>query len=308
MRVVVAGGTGYLGTHLVRALGEGGHETVVLTRRAREQVGALPGGAEPVQWDPATPTPSPAVLQALSGAGAVVNLAGTSIGGAPWAGRRRLQILESRLRATKTLVDGLGELDPPLRPGVLVNASGIDYYGDRGEEAVPESADIGSSFLASVCGLWEAEARTAERFGVRVAVLRTGLVLSRSSPAFRLMTLPFRLFVGGPAGSGRQWVSWIHLEDVIGLYRLAIEDAQVAGPVNLVAPNPCRNEELAAAIGRRLGRPAGLRTPEPLLRLVLGGMADLVVHGRRAVPEVATARGHDYRYPTIDAALEDALG
>lgn len=302
----MAGGTGYIGTHLVRGLAEAGHEARVLTRRRPAEVGALPAGAVAVPWDPATP--GPALGQALSGAGAVVNLAGTSIGGAPWAGRRRLQILESRLRATNALVDALGELEPSLRPGVLVNASGIDYYGDRGEEPVPETASAGTSFLATVCGLWEAEARKAEPLGVRVAMLRTGLVMSATSPAFRLMTLPFRLFVGGPVGTGRQWVSWIHLDDVVGLYRLAIEDAEVAGPVNLASPNPCRNEELSAAIGRALGRPARLRAPEPLLRLVLAGMADLVLHGRRAVPQVATARGYRYRFPTLDAALEDALG
>lgn len=305
MRVVVAGGTGYIGTHLLSELAGAGHEATVLTRRAPGEAGDLPGGAQPVQWDPAQP--GPALLRTLSGAGAVVNLAGTSIGGRPWTPRRRVSILQSRVRATKTLVDAIAELDPPLRPGVLVNASGIDYYGDRGEEPVPEPAPAGSSFLASVCRLWEAEARQAEGVGVRVATLRTGLVLSATSPAFRLWTLPFRLFLGGPAGSGRQWVSWIHLDDVVGIYRLAVEDPELAGPVNLASPNPCRNEELATAIGRGLGRPAGLRVPAPLLRVGLDGLADLLLHGRRAVPETATARGYQFRYPTLDAALDDSL-
>jgi hypothetical protein len=305
MRVVLAGGSGYIGTHLVRALAADGHEPFVLTRSAPANAAGLPPGAQAVQWDPARP--GPALLQALSGAGAVVNLAGTNIGGAPWTPGRRTSILQSRLRATKTLVDALGDLDPPLRPGVLVNASGVDFYGDRGEEAVPETAPVGSSFLASVCGLWEAEARKAERLGVRTAVLRTGLVLSPTSPSLRLLALPFRLFAGGPVGSGQQWVSWVHLDDVIGLYRLAIEDEQVAGAVNLVAPQPCRNRELARAIGRVLGRPAALRTPALPLRLALDGMADLVLHGRRAVPEVAVGRGYEYRHPEADAALEDSL-
>ncbi|MBO0687970.1 MAG: TIGR01777 family oxidoreductase, partial [Candidatus Dormibacteraeota bacterium] len=271
-RIVVAGGTGYIGTHLLQELAEAGHEATVLTRRPPGGTGDLPGGARAVPWDP--DRPGPALVRALSGAAAVVNLAGTSIGGRPWTPRRRVAILQSRLRATKALVDAVGELDPSQRPGVLVSASGIDYYGDRGEEPVPETAPAGSSFLASVCRLWEAEAHKAEAAGLRVAVLRTGLVLSRTSPALRLWTLPFRLFVGGPAGSGRQWVSWIHLDDVVGLYRLAVEDVQVAGPVNLASPNPCRNAELAAATGRGLGRPAGLRAPAPLLRAGLDGLAD----------------------------------
>ncbi|HYZ00571.1 MAG TPA: TIGR01777 family oxidoreductase [Candidatus Binatia bacterium] len=306
MRVVVAGGTGYIGTHLVRGLANAGHDAVVLTRRRPSDVGGLPGGAEAVQWDPATPDRP--LVQALTGADAVVNLAGTNIGTAPWTRGRRTSLLESRLRATKTLVDALADVDPSRRPGALANASGIDYYGDRGEEAVAEPAEPGTSFLATVCRLWEAEARTAEPLGVRVATLRTGLVLAQGALSLRMLALPFRLFVGGPLGSGRQWVSWIHVDDVVGLYRLAIEDAGIAGVMNMVAPNPCRNEELAAEVGRVLGRPARLRTPEPLLRLALGGMADLVLHGRRAVPEVATARGYEYRYPALDAALEDALG
>ena len=305
-RIVVAGGTGYIGGHLLQELADAGHDTTVLTRRPPGEAGDLPGGARAVQWDP--DRPGPALVQALSGAEAVVNLAGTSIGGRPWTPRRRVSILQSRVRATKALVDAMGELEASQRPGVLVNASGIDYYGDRGEEPVAETASAGSSFLASVCRLWESEARKAEAPGVRVVMLRTGLVLSRTSPAFRLWTLPFRLFVGGPAGSGRQWVSWIHLDDVVGLYRLAVEDAQVAGPVNLASPNPCRNEELAVAIGRGLGRPAKLRTPAPLLRAGLDGLADLLLHGRRAVPEVANARGYRFRYPTLEAALDGSLG
>jgi uncharacterized protein (TIGR01777 family) len=303
VKVVVAGGTGYIGSALLRALHQAGHETVVLTRRPPQAVSGLPSSARAVRWD--ATTSSARLVAALEGAGAVVNLAGANIGTWPWTSGRRAEILESRVRATQVLVGSLREMEAP-RPA-LINASGIDYYGDRGEETVDEESSPGTSFLASVCTRWEETARGAEGLGCRVVLMRTGLVLSRDSPTLRLLALPFRLFAGGPAGNGRQWISWVHLDDVVGLYLLAIEDATLTGPMNVVAPDPRRNAELAAELGRVLGRPSWLSVPAPALRLILGEQADLLLHGRRAEPRVALAHGYAFRWPSLPDALRVSL-
>jgi uncharacterized protein (TIGR01777 family) len=298
-RVVVAGGSGYIGTALVAALEAGGHEVVVLTRSPETRLST----GRAVCWDPAGDGPW---QKELAGAAAVVNLAGSSIGKGPWTTARRAEILDSRLRATGALVRAIASLPAADRPAALISASGIDYYGDRGEEVVDEHSDPGTSFLATVCTRWEAAARQAEELGVRVALLRTGLVLSRDSVALRLMALPFRLFAGGPVGSGRQWVSWIHLQDVVGLYSMAVE-RPLAGPMNLVTPHSVRNAEFAAEMARILGRPGWLRAPAALLRTVLGQQADLLLHGRRVEPTVASAQGYRYAYPGLREALESSL-
>ncbi len=298
-RVVIAGGSGYIGTTLAAALKANGHEVVVLTRSPEVR---LPAGRA-VRWDP---DGGGSWQKQLAGAAAVVNLAGSSIGKGPWTAARRTEILESRLRATGALVQAIASLPAADRPAALISASGVDYYGDRGEEVVDERSTPGTCFLATVCIRWEAAARQAEELGVRVALLRTGLVLSRDSAALRLMALPFRFLAGGPVGSGRQWVSWIHLQDVVGLYSMAVE-RPVVGPMNLVAPGAVRNAEFAAEMARVLGRPGWLRAPAPLLRAVLGQQADLLLHGRRVEPAVATAEGYQYAYPGLREALESSL-
>jgi uncharacterized protein (TIGR01777 family) len=308
MRVVLAGGTGYIGRALVRALTAGGHEVVVLTRRPPREPGGPSAEAREARWDPAN-GPGAGWAAELRGAGAVVNLAGANIGTRPWTPGRQREILDSRLRATGALVEAMAALPAGERPGAFVSASGVDYYGARGDETLDESSPPGdSSLLAGVCERWEAAAREAEALGVRVVRMRTGLVLSRGSQALRLMAMPFRLFAGGPVGSGRQWVSWIHLADVVGLYVLAAGDATIAGPLNAVAPEPVRNAELAAEIGRVLRRPVWLRAPEPVLRLALRRQAEVLLVGHRVRPAVALAHGHAYRHPTLAAALADSLG
>jgi uncharacterized protein (TIGR01777 family) len=303
MKVVVAGGTGYIGSALLRALHQAGHETVVLTRRPPRAVSGLPASAHAVRWDAATP--GERLTATLKGAAAVINLAGANLGSWPWTPARRTEILESRLRATRALVGCLAEVGDP-RPA-LISASGIDYYGDRGEETVDEGSGPGTSFLARVCTRWEEAARGAERSGCRVVLMRTGLVISRDSPTLRLLALPFRLFAGGPVGSGRQWVSWVHLDDVVGLYLLAAGDTALSGPVNVVAPDPRRNQELATELARVLGRPSWLRVPASALRLAMGEQADLLLHGRRAEPKVALAHGYAFRHPSLPDALRASL-
>jgi uncharacterized protein len=305
-KAVLAGGSGYIGRALATALAGSGHDVVVLTRRSSTRPGG-PAGVRIVTWDPGDV--GSGWGDELHGAGAVINLAGASVGGGPWTRGRQRLILDSRLCATGALVEAMAALPPAGRPHAFISASGVDYYGERGDESLDEDSPGGdSALLAQVCERWEAAARRAEPLGVRVVLMRTGLVVSSDAAALRLMALPFRFFAGGPVGSGRQWVSWIHLEDAVQLYVLAATVATIAGPLNVVGPRPERNAELAAEIGRALGRPSWLRAPAPLLRLLLRRQAELLLVGHRVEPKVALANGFRYRYGTLADALRDALG
>jgi hypothetical protein len=205
----------------------------------------------------------------------------------------------------------MGSLPAAERPGALLSASGVDYYGERGDEELDERSPAGdpsTSFLAEVCARWEEAAAAAEPLGVRVVRVRTGLVLARQAPALRLMALPFRLFAGGRTGSGRQWVSWIHLDDVVGMYAWAAAEPSVTGPLNATAPEPARQAAMAAAIGHTLGRPVWLPQPAPLLRLGMGRLSELLLVGHRALPRAALEGGYRFRWPALEPALREALG
>jgi uncharacterized protein (TIGR01777 family) len=229
-----------------------------------------------------------------------VSLAGASIGGGRWTKRRKALILSSRLETTAALVGAIEAAR--LRPRVLVTASGIDFAGDAGDAVVDEEAPSGGSFLAGVCAAWEAAGAKAP---VRHVAVRTSLVVGPGAQAIRMMALPYRLFAGGPLGSGRQWFPWIHLDDLVRVYRLALEDELLAGPVDAVAPQLLRQREAAREFGAVLRRPARLPAPAPVLRAVLGEQADLLLHGQRAVSR--RLNGFEFRYRGLRAALDDAL-
>ena len=291
--IVVAGGTGLLGTALVSALRTDGHQVAVLTRRpARDgDVFWSPGGRERA-W-----------TSVLDDAEAVINLAGASIADGRWTMARKAAIRDSRTQATGDLVRAIADAKRP--PAVFVSSSAIGIYGTRGDEPATEDAAPGSDFLASVCREWEAVARQAAPTS-RVVLLRTGVVLARDGGALPQLALPFRLFAGGPLGSGTQCVSWIHLHDWLAMVKWALTSAGVSGPINLTAPFPVTNAEFARTLGRVLGRPAWLRTPAFALRLVLGEMADaLVLGGQRVLPDAAQKQGFVFRYPTLEPALRD---
>ena len=300
MKVLITGGSGFIGSHLVASLVNDGHDVVVLSRRPEPMNTAR--GVRYVTWDARSANGD--WVKELSGAQAVVNLAGASIGSWPWTRRRMAELLSSRLSATAALVQAL-ERTPAQRPPVLVSASGIDYYGDRGDEVITEESQAGDSFLARLSQQWETAAQKAEALGVRVVRIRTSMVFGREAFAFRLLTLPFRLFVGGPLGNGRQWFTWIHIDDIVGLYRLALEDPRVSGPVNAVAPDIRREREVAKEIGRVLRRPALIPVPAFVLKLVLGKEAQLLLHGRRAEPAKARGYGYQFRFGGLHEALED---
>lgn len=306
MRIVVAGGSGMLGRRLAAKWLESGDQITVLTRNPTRIAGTLPPGVTARRWNP--PVVDEDIVEALRGADAVVNLAGVSIGGRPWTPSRKRAILQSRLDATNSIVEAIRRLPAADRPKVLVSSAGIDIYGDRPDGELTEVSEPGDSFLAGVVVAWEAAARAAEPLGVRVVTARTALIVAPEALAWRFVLLPFRLFVGGPLGSGRQRFTWLHVDDAVGLYDLAVRNASVSGPVNMVAPEVPTQRELARAIGRAMHRPSFFPAPAFLLRLVLWGQADLVLHGRVAVPTKALAAGYRFRRPTVESALSDVIG
>jgi uncharacterized protein (TIGR01777 family) len=304
-QIVVAGGSGFLGRRLSAHWRYAGARVSILSRNpevARRRVAA---GVDVARWNP--PSVDDDLEGAIRGAAALVNLAGAPLGGRPWTPGHKHAILQSRLDSTRALVAAMRRLPSSERPQVLVNASGIDVYGDRPEGEVTEASAPGHTFLAGVVEAWEQAAREAEDLGVRVVVARTAMVVARDALAWRLVLLPFRLFVGGPLGSGRQRFTWIHVDDAVGIYDLAVRDDAVRGPVNLVAPEVPRQRELARAIGRAMHRPAIFPTPSVALRLALWGQADLVLHGRDARPAVVLGAGYGFIHPTVESALRDVL-
>ena len=293
MRIVIAGGSGFLGRALADALRREGRQVKVLTRRP----GAL--AADDVRWNPESGGAWSGVLERTE---AVVNLAGEGIADRSWTAARKAAILSSRITATRTLSEAIRACAHP--PRILVSASGIGFYGTPGDQPLTEESAPGSDFLATVCRLWERE--TSAAVGVaRIVFLRTGVVLSRDGGALPRMALPFRFFVGGRLGSGRQYVSWIHLKDWVEMVRWALNDT-VSGPLNVTAPNPVTNAGFAHALAAAMHRPALFPVPAFVLRGMLGReMADaLLLEGQRALPRRAETLGFRFRYPTVDAALD----
>jgi len=304
MRIVIAGGTGFLGAPLADALVAEQHDLVVLTRAAGAP--APPNSRRRlVQWTPNGDT-GPWGAE-LDGAGVVVNLAGESIAGKRWSPEHKRRILESRLTATRSLVSAIRAASTP--PVLFVSGSAVGYYGPRGDEVVAEQTPAGSDFLARVCVQWEAEAARAASPRTRVAVVRTGLVLERNGGALPQMLPPFWIGAGGPVGSGRQYWPWIHRRDWIDLVRWTIRTADLSGPINATAPVPVANREFARTLGRVIGRPALMPAPAFALRLMLGEMADaLLLSGQRVVPAKAERHGFTFRYARLEDALRAIFG
>jgi uncharacterized protein (TIGR01777 family) len=293
MRIIVAGGTGFLGNALVTRLVGEHHDVRVLTRRPR--------APEQIEWTPDGTTGPWA--SALDGADAVVNLAGESIAGGRWTARRKAVIRDSRIRATRSLVTAMQSARHP--PAVFLSGSAVGYYGPRDAQPVTEDTPPGDDFLANLSRDWEAEALRAS-LATRVVLLRTGLVLEKDGGALPQIALPFRLFVGGPVGSGRQYMSWIHRKDWVGLATWALQTETASGPLNLTAPEPVTNAEFSGSLGRVLHRPAFMPAPALAMRIVLGEMADaLLLTGQRVLPAKAQALGYRFQFATLESALRD---
>ena len=302
MRLGITGATGLIGNALCRALDPSRHQIVVLTRSSEKARRLFPS-AQCIDWDPASVlTPQPA----LEGLDAVVHLAGESIAAGRWNSRRKEAIRESRVKGTRNLVNLLGQLQDP--PEVLVSGSAVGYYGSRDDERLEEDEPPADDFLGQVCSQWEDEAGQAAESGIRVVLLRTGLVLSTQGGALPQMLPPFKMFVGGPLASGRQWMSWIHIRDQIGAIQHVLSNREIQGPVNLTAPSPVTNEEFSRTLASVLKRPALFRVPGLVLRLLLGEMAEaLLLSGPRVIPEKLQQSGYQFEYPTLRGAFENLL-
>src|SRR5919202_3721140 len=297
MRIVIAGGSGFLGQPLADAWAAEDHQVIVLTR-GRASQGSR--GRESITWTPDGQA-GPWARQ-LEGADAVINLAGESIAGKRWSDAQKQRIRESRVLATRSLASAIAQAGMP--PRVFVSGSAVGYYGPHGDELVTESSAAGSDFLARVCVEWEAEAQRAATSRVRLVCIRTGLVLSKRGGALPQMLLPFRIGAGGPVGSGRQYWPWIHIDDWMAMVRWAVTTATVTGPLNVTAPEPVTNTEFARALGRAMHRPAFMAAPDFALRLALGEMADgLLLSGQRAIPAKAERLGFAFKYRRVDEAL-----
>jgi uncharacterized protein (TIGR01777 family) len=295
MLVAITGSTGLIGSALRDALEGAGHQVRALKRGT-----AAAGG----HYDVATGWVAP---DALAGADALVHLAGASIGTARWTEARRAEIVSSRLDSTRLLVDAMAAMEQ--KPRVLVVASAIGYYGDAGDRVLDEAAPLGGGFLAGLVQDWEAEARRAEGLGVRVVSPRFGIVLAKDGGALPQMTLPFQFGAGGPLGSGRQWMSWVALDDVTGALTMLLQDESASGPVNIVAPAPATNRVFAKTLGKVMRRPALAPAPAFALRLVLGkGRADeLLLASQRVEPKRLRDLGYTFRHPELEGALRATL-
>jgi uncharacterized protein len=304
MRVSVTGATGMIGSALVRALVERGDEVTALSRNAERAAEALGVPAE--TWaDPEAERPP---LDALRGRDAVVHLLGEVIA-QRWSDETKREIRDSRVLSTRNLVAALGELAADERPRVLVSGSGAGWYGHRGDERLDESAaEPGDDFLAQLSRDWEAEARVAEELGVRVVLSRTGVVLSDSGGALEKMLPFFKAGIGGPVAGGRQYVPWVHRDDVVGAIMFALDNEAVRGPVNVTAPEPVTNRELSRTLGRVLRRPAFAPVPALAVKTLYGDMAQIVTTGQRAVPARLTELGYSFKQPDLEPALKDATG
>jgi uncharacterized protein (TIGR01777 family) len=300
MRVIVTGGTGFIGPKLCERLVAKGHDVIALTRDASRSRDHVHPKVRVVSW-----AEGAAWEGFVDGAGALVNLAGETIA-QRWTASAKERIAKSRLAAVARLREAVEKA--AQKPGVLVNASAVGIYGSRGDEILAEDAPRGADFLAKLCMDWEAAALSLAPLGPRVAMLRTGIVLGGEGGALAKMLPPFKAFLGGPLGSGKQWMSWIHRDDLVELYVFAVENSAVSGPVNATAPNPVTMREFATALGRALHRPSFATAPAAVIRLALGEMATVVLDGQRVVPKKALDLGFRFRFTDVLAALRDAVG
>lgn len=298
MNIVVAGGTGFIGSRLCWSLRDRGHRVTILTRRGAPVERLCGATMQAIEWDAVS---SGRWEEALVDAHAVVNLAGAPIADARWTPARKLLLADSRVLTTRLLVDAMSRR--ASHPLTFISASGIGYYGASDDRQLDEGAARGRGFLADLCWDWESEALRAAEFGTRVVLLRTGMVLEQDGGALPRMLLPFRLFAGGPILPGTQWVSWIHRRDHIGLIEWALTNPRISGPVNAVAPEAVTMSAFSRALGKVLHRPSWLPVPAFAMEAALGELSTLLTTGQRVCPAKALASGYIFQYPTLESAL-----
>lgn len=301
MQIVITGATGLIGKPLCAALVADGHTITVLTRNP-EQTRKMPAQVQLVRWDGQT---LGEWSRAVDGADAIINLAGAGIADGRWSAARKQSIIQSRVLAGQALTQAIERAQQ--KPKVLIQASAVGYYGPCQDQVITEDAMPGNDFLASVCFAWEGSTAGVSKHGIRRPVLRTGIVLSNDGGAFPKMALPFRLFAGGPIGSGKQWLPWIHIDDEVRAIQFLLDHADADGSFNLSAPYPVTNKEFGRLIGKVMGRPAIMPTPAFALQAIFGEMATLLLDGQRAVPKHLQELGFTFRFSMAEAALENLL-
>lgn len=303
MRIVIVGATGFIGRALVETLRERGDSVTAVTRNPDRARRTLGHDVPLMRWNPPELGDWTSAFDAADG---IVNLAGASVAGKRWTAARKREILDSRLVATAAVVQAIGAANP--RPTVLVNASAVGFYGSRGDEVLTESSAPGEDFLSGVTRQWEAAALEAQKLGVRVVMIRSGIVLGRQGGALAQMAMPFRIFVGGTMGRPDQWVPWIHIDDEVALIIYALTHDTMKGPVNATAPNPVHMEEFSRQIGQSLRRPSWVPMLSLFLPLALGQRAEVLLSSERALPESATDAGYQFQHTDSAEALRSLLG
>lgn len=300
MKLVITGGTGFIGSVLSTRLLERGHSLTLLSRSSSR--GTTSSNKRWVTWNPPSPGPWE---QVVDGADGVINLAGEPIAAKRWTETQKEKIRSSRVDTTRALVTAISKVKE--KPKFLLSASAVGYYGPHGDETLTEESGPGNDFLSRVCVEWENEAKKAEDYGLRVIRLRTGIVLGKGGGALAKMVLPFKLFIGGHLGKGKQWMPWIQLEDEVGLILFLMENSNAHGAVNATAPNPVTMKEFCKTLGDVLNRPSWAPVPAFALYLLLGEMADMLLTGQRVLPAAAQKLGYSFRYPTLPEALQACM-
>ncbi len=296
MEILITGATGLIGRELCRELLASGHSITVLSRNPQKAKKALKD-ATVLDWNTLNDN-------SLGAIDCVINLAGESIGTGRWTTKKKQLIFNSRINTTKAIVTAIRK--GAIKPKMLVNASAIGYYGPQGNKKIDEQYPAGDDFLATVCKAWEYEAYKAEELGVGVAAIRTGVVLSKDADALKKMMLPFKFYCGGPVGTGQQWLSWIHISDLVKIFMHVIKKG-ITGPVNAAGPEPIKMRDFSGILGKVMKRPSWFPVPTPVLRLALGEQADLLVNSQRVFPKTIIAAGYEFLFPTVEAALKDII-
>lgn len=305
MKVAVTGATGFVGSRLVEKLQAENHQILVLTRDPVRARRVFPANNFPnVEIQAYSPLQSGEWQQKISGCDGVVNLAGAPIAESRWTPERKQEILDSRKIGTEKIVEAIAQANP--KPGVLINSSAIGYYGTSETATFDETSSPSDDFLAQVCQAWESEAEKVKNSGVRLVILRTGIVLGMGGALAKMLT-PFRMFAGGPLGSGRQWFSWIHRDDLVNIILQALTQPEIAGVLNATAPEPVRMSEFCKVLGESLHRPSWLPVPDFALEMLLGDAAQVILEGQQVLPKRTQSYGITYQYPTVKQALEEIL-
>lgn len=298
MNVLITGATGLIGSHLVKAFAAKGDEIIILTRNADSARKVFPGIKNFVEWQ------SPDLLKEIK-LDVIINLAGMNLDEKRWNNKVKKQIYYSRVNSTKKLMELISSM--AYKPEVLINASGVDIYGDTGEKDIFEDSPPADLFISKLVSDWENKALRAEEFGIRVVLMRTGFVIAKESPALKKMVLPFKLFAGGYAGNGKQYLSWIHIDDLVSIYRYVIDNKQIRGAVNASSPRPEKMKDFAKHIGKILHRPWFFPAPGFFMKILFGEVAEVIIAGRRALPKKLIDSGFKFNYENAVDAIKDCL-